>query len=108
MKKQQTKHKALINATYLVFFLFIISWITLWGNNSFYQKWRLRQKKSQTQAQYMTFKTQNDSLKQGNHKLKTDPDEQRRFLQARYGIYEEGETAYIFKQAQEDSLETPK
>ncbi len=104
MKKHQPKNKALINLIYLALFLFILSWILLWGNNSFYQKWRLRQKTRKTETSYETLKAQNDSLARENYRLKTDPDEQRRFLRAKYGIYDEDETAYIFKPAQGDSL----
>ncbi len=108
MKKQQPKNQTLINLIYLALFVLIIVWIVVWGDNSFYQRWLLGQKVRKTEAQMKTLQAQNDSLKQENNRLKTDPDEQRRFLRAKYGIYDEDETAYIFKPAQSDSLKKPK
>ncbi len=108
MKKQQPKNKSLINFIYLAMFLFILSWISLWGNSSFYQRWRLEQKARKAETEVGSVSAQNDSLRQENHKLKTDPDEQRRYARARYGHYEANETIYIFKPAQVDSLAKPK
>jgi len=104
MKKQQPKHKALINFIYLALFILIVAWIVFLGDNSFYRRWLLGQKVRRTEAQMKAVQAQNDSLKQENNRLKTDPAEQRRFLRAKYGIYDEDETAYIFKPAQGDSL----
>ncbi|MCB5247967.1 MAG: septum formation initiator family protein [Candidatus Cloacimonetes bacterium] len=107
MKKKQPKYKALINFIYLALFLFLLSWIAFWGNNSFYKKWRLQQKTRKTETQVQSLSAQNDSLKQENYRLKTDPEERQRSLRAEQGIYADDETAYIFKPAQGDSLNQP-
>ncbi|MCB5284357.1 MAG: septum formation initiator family protein [Candidatus Cloacimonetes bacterium] len=107
MKKQQPKHKALFNLIYLVLFLFILSWIVFWGSNSFYQKWRLQQSASKKEKLVEALEAQNDSLKQENQRLKTDPEERKRAIRAAQGIYAEDETAYIFKPAQGDSMARP-
>lgn len=106
MKKQQPKHKALFNFIYIALFLFILSWILFWGSNSFYQKWRLQQSAARKEKLVEALGAQNDSLKQENQRLKTDPEERKRAIRATLGIYAEDETAYIFKPAQEDSMAT--
>lgn len=103
MKKQEPKNKTLINLIYLVLFLFILSWIGFWGNNSFYNKWRLSQKTRQREEEVRSIAAQNDTLRQENHRLQTDPEEQKLYRRAEHGIYEEGEKAYIFKPAQEEN-----
>ncbi len=107
MKKQQPKNKALFNLIYLALFLFILSWIVVWGTNSFYQKWRLQQSASKKESLVKALAAQNDSLKQENQRLKTDPEERKRAIRASQGIYGEDETAYVFKPAQGDSLDKP-
>lgn len=108
MKTQKTKNKTLINVIYLLLFLLIIGWILVLGNNSFFKKWKLSQKTKNTQEELQNLSAQNDSLKQENKRLRSDPEERKLHFKEKTGIYEEGETVYIFKQAQQDSLKNDK
>ncbi|MCB5224578.1 MAG: septum formation initiator family protein [Candidatus Cloacimonadaceae bacterium] len=108
MKTQKPKNKILINIVYLLLFLLVISWILVWGNNSYLKKWQLSQKNKTKETEHNLLSAQNDSLKQEIHRLRTDPEERKLYLKERTGIYEKDETVYIFKPAQEDSLKKTK
>ncbi|NLW18811.1 MAG: hypothetical protein GXY81_03890 [Candidatus Cloacimonetes bacterium] len=108
MKTQKTKNKTLINIVYFLLFVLIIAWILMMGNNSFFKKWKLSQKAKKTEEELKYLSAQNDSLKQENKRLHSDPEEQKLHVKARTGIYEKGETVYIFKPAEKDSLKKDK
>jgi cell division protein FtsB len=104
MKKPNPKNRSIINLLYILLAVFLLSWILIWGTNSFYHKWKLQRKARQTELKYQALKAQNDSLSRANTRLKTDPAAAEEVAREEHGLIKADETVYIFKQADADSL----
>lgn len=104
MKKQASPKKKAYDLIYLLLGLFLLSWILIWGGNSFLRANRLNQKIQRTEREISVTKAKNDSLQYEGNRLRTDPSAAEEVEREKYGMLKPNETLWIFKGAQPDSL----
>jgi len=76
--------------------LFVISWILLWGENSFFKTWNMGRKVERLEQEMNELQAINDSLKQENQRLKTDPKAAESVAREKFGLTKEGEKVFRF------------
>ncbi len=102
MKQFQESHSRLMHLLYLGAILFLLSWILLWGRNSFYNTWIAnRRKVVQLERTVTGLKAMNDSLAQEIERLKTNPEAAEKVAREKFGLIRENETKFIFVPAPE-------
>lgn len=104
MKKQRSGNSKALRLVYLALILFLLSWILLWGSNSFYQVWKQKQRIQKLQIQSDKLAAENDSLRRETYRLKTDPDAAEEVAREQHGMIKPDEVIYRFKPAQADTL----
>lgn len=104
MKKQKPRNKRVHRLLYWLVILFLLSWILLWGRNSFYQVWKQKQALQELQTKSDRLRLDNDSLRGETSRLKTDPDAAEEVAREQHGMIKPDEVIYRFKPAQPDSL----
>ncbi|MBW6513663.1 MAG: septum formation initiator family protein [Candidatus Syntrophosphaera sp.] len=108
MKRQEPKNKKLANLAFLAVLIFLLSWILLWGPNSFLKVMKNQRKNELNRAQTEALQAENDSIARQNARLKSDPDAAEEVAREEHGLIKPDEVVYRFKPAQADSLEAKK
>jgi len=88
--------------------IFVASWITLWGSNSFLRTALMNRSLKVMEKQVAVLKAQNDSLKAENERLRTSPEAAEKAARERFGLTKPGEKVFRFVPAAEPKEEDPK
>ena len=102
MKKPRKFSKG-ARLVYLAVILFLLSWILVWGNNSFYHVWKQKRAIRELKIQSDRIKAENDSLNHATNRLKTDPEAAEEVAREEHGMIKPDEVIYRFKPARPDT-----
>jgi cell division protein FtsB len=105
MKKQKPKYRKAMNLLVLLILLFLLSWILIWGDNSFYKVWKQKREISTIREENESLKAENDSIARQNTRLKSDPEAAEEVAREEHGLIKPDEVIYRFKPAQPETLE---
>ena len=99
MKKQVPKNVKFIRFIYLGLTIGLLSWILLWGSNSYFNVFRLERKVAKAEVKVGKTNAQNDSLRGVNYSLKTNPDVAEEVAREQHGWIKDDEVVWRFKPA---------
>ncbi|MFO8145633.1 MAG: septum formation initiator family protein [Candidatus Syntrophosphaera sp.] len=105
MKKQKPKYRKAMNLLVLLILLFLLSWILIWGDNSFYKVWKQKREISTIREENESLKAENDSIARQNTRLKSDPEVAEEVAREEHGLIKPDEVIYRFKPAQPETPE---
>lgn len=108
MKRESEGSSKLSKIVFWGVIVFVASWITLWGGNSFLRTALLHKTLKGMEAQVKVLKTQNDSLKAENERLRTSPEAAEKAARERFGLTKPGEKVFRFVPAAEPKEEETK
>lgn len=95
--KQQTKDAPrIVRVLFAAVLIFLLSWIVVWGRNSFYHTWIGARRTSKLEKSVQHLQAVNDSLSQEIHRLQTSPEAAEKVAREKYGLIKENETVYRF------------
>ncbi|NLK50735.1 MAG: septum formation initiator family protein [Candidatus Cloacimonetes bacterium] len=96
MKSRAERPKAIVRLLFYAAMLFLLSWILLWGDNSFLNTWNIGRRVEALEKEMKELKAQNEELKQENERLKTDPMAAEKVAREKFGFTKEGEKVFRF------------
>lgn len=96
MKRERQQSPAYVKWIYWGALIFVISWVTLWGSNSFLRTGLMHRSLNKLQASVNTLQAQNDSLRQENELLKTNLETAEKTARERFGLTKPGEKVFRF------------
>lgn len=102
MRPQQQKPARIYRLIYYAALVFLLSWILLWGQNSFLRTWNNGRKLRVLEKEVSALKAVNDSLSAENTRLKTSIDAAEKVAREKFGLIKEGEKVFRFLPAPED------
>lgn len=105
MKRDKRPSPTYVKWIYWGAMIFVISWLTLWGPNSFLRTRLLRGTLKQMEHSANILQVQNDSLRQENELLKTSLDTAEKTARERFGLTKPGEKVFRFVPAAEPKEE---
>ncbi|MDP2172220.1 MAG: septum formation initiator family protein [Candidatus Cloacimonadaceae bacterium] len=108
MRPQQQKPARIFRLLYYAAMIFLLSWILLWGQNSFLRTWNNGRKMSVLEAEVNTLKAVNDSLAAENNRLRTSPAAAEKVAREKFGLIKEGEKVFRFLPAPDTDPNTVK
>ncbi|MDZ4181719.1 MAG: septum formation initiator family protein [Candidatus Cloacimonadaceae bacterium] len=103
MRPQQQKPARIYRLIYYAALVFLLSWILLWGQNSFLRTWNNGRKLRVLEKEVIALKAVNDSLSAENTRLKTSIDAAEKVAREKFGLIKEGEKVFRFLPAPEDA-----
>ncbi len=95
-RKKRGNFGALMRIIFWAFIIYMLLWILYFSNYSFYKTHKVKQKMQSLEQELSVIQAQNDSLKEENRRLKTDPKAAEAVARERYGLTKENETNYRF------------
>ena len=105
MKRDKQPSPAYVKWIYWGALIFVVSWLTIWGGNSFLRTRLLRRTLKQMEHSVGLLEVQNDSLRQENEKLKTNLETAEKTARERFGLTKPGEKVFRFVPAAEPKKE---
>lgn len=108
MKQNKKPSKPIFRLLYFAAILFLLSWILLWGQNSFFRTWNTKRKVDALEEQVNALKAKNDSLTQENYRLKTSPDAAEKVAREKFGFTRDNEKVFRFVQPDDKKPSTSK
>jgi len=96
VKPRSNRPKPLLRLVFYVAMLFVISWILLWGENSFLRTWNMGRRVQALEKEMKELQTINEELKQENQRLKSDPKAAEKVAREKFGLTKEGEKVFRF------------
>ncbi|HNX36868.1 MAG TPA: septum formation initiator family protein [Candidatus Cloacimonadota bacterium] len=108
MKQDRANNPRIANIVFWAVIIFMVSWITLWGGNSFLKTHQLHRSLKNMEAQVNVLKAQNDSLKAENERLRTSPEAAEKAARERFGLTKPGEKVFRFVPAADPPKEDTK
>lgn len=96
MKNQASHPRAIVRLIFYAALIAIILWILVLSQNSYLNTWKLKSKMNDLKKEMLELQAVNDSLRQENHRLKTDPKAAEKVARERFGLTKEGEKSFRF------------
>ncbi len=94
--KKRSKYHKLYNLIFWVVLIYLVLWVLFLSESSFYKARQIRKKMVTLEQEMKVLQAQNDSLREENHRLKTDPKAAEAVAREKFGLTKENETKYIF------------
>lgn len=94
--KKRPKYYKLFNLIFWVVLIYLVLWVLFLSESSFYKAGQIRKKMVTLEQEMKVLQAQNDSLREENHRLKTDPKAAEVVAREKFGLTKENETKYIF------------
>lgn len=96
MKTRSSRPNPLLRLLFYVSILFLVSWIVLWGENSFFKTWNMKRKVEALEKEMNELKATNERLELENQRLKSDPKAAEKVAREKFGLTKEGEKVFRF------------
>ncbi|HRY83270.1 MAG TPA: septum formation initiator family protein [Candidatus Cloacimonadota bacterium] len=96
MKRDKRVQPAYVKWIYIAALVFVLSWVTLWGPNSFLRTGLQRHSLKKLESSVTALKAQNDSLRRENELLKTNLETAEKTARERFGLTKPGEKVFRF------------
>lgn len=94
--KNKSKYHKLYSLIFWVVLIYLVLWVLFFSESSFYKAGQIRKKMVTLEQEMKVLQAQNDSLREENHRLKTDPKAAEVVAREKFGLIKENETKYIF------------
>ncbi|HPV14737.1 MAG TPA: septum formation initiator family protein [Candidatus Cloacimonadota bacterium] len=94
--KKKPKYHKLYNLIFWVLLIIAVLWLLFFSESSFYKANKIRKKMETLEQEMKVLQAQNDSLREENHRLRTDPKAAEVIAREKFGLTKENETKYIF------------
>jgi cell division protein FtsB len=94
--KKKPKYHKLYNLIFWGVLIYLVLWLLFLSPSSFYNANELRKKMVTLEQEMKVLQAQNDSLRDENHRLRTDPKAAEVIAREKFGLTKENETKYIF------------
>lgn len=108
MRPQASKPKAVVRLLFYASLVFVISWILIWGGNSFLRTWNMGRKVEALEKEMNELKAINEALIQENQRLKSDPKAAEKVAREKFGFTREGEKVFRFVPSEKSGAESEK
>jgi cell division protein FtsB len=108
MKQQNVNAPRIVRYAFIAALLFLLSWVLVWGRNSFYHAWVGARKTNKLEQSVEKLKAVNDSLSEEVNRLQTNPEAAEKVAREKYGLIKENETVYRFVEGEGEKGEKGK